>query len=151
RLFQMARWIQSVITSPTAVWWLVSRGSIHAQLHERLSWTLDTSPATFHPVIRQAWRLALEACAPTMERLGDGWWGVQAQIKKEGWTTQTLRRFASATQPRLTVQRPPLRAPVPPTEDTKIDLFNIGHFEVRYPTLLENTHAVPDRNLAAVL
>lgn len=151
RLFQMSRWIQSVMASPTAVWWLVSRGSVHPFLHERLSRTLDTSSANFDPVVRQAWRLALEAAAPTHYCLGDGWWGVQAQIKNEGWTSRTLREFASATRPRLTAHRPWSYAPIPPEGDTEVPLSRIGQFDVNYPTLLENADDVPDQSLAGIL
>jgi hypothetical protein len=59
RLFQMARWIQSVMSSATVVWWAASRGPLHDHLHKQLSWTLDRDDAIFDPVVRQAWRLVL--------------------------------------------------------------------------------------------
>jgi hypothetical protein len=151
RLFQMSRWIQAVMASPTSVWWLVSRGNLHPSLHERLSIALDTSSTTCNPVVRQAWRLALEASTPTYDHLRDGWWGVQAQIKNEGWTSRTLRQFAITTRPRLTVQRPWSYAPVPPDEDTEISLSRIGVFDVHYPTLFEKSDDIPDRHVADIL
>lgn len=151
RLFQMSRWIQSVMASPIAVWWLASRGNVHPFLHERLSRTLDTNSANFAPVVRQAWRLALEAAVPTRDRLGDGWWGVEAQVKNEGWTSRTLREFACATRPRLTVRRPWSYAPIPPDGDTEIPLSRIGQLDVNYPMLLQKVGDVPDQSLVGIL
>ena len=61
RLFQLARWIQSVMTSPATVWWAAGRGSLHNGLRDQLSWTLDRDDFVFDPIVRQAWRLVLEA------------------------------------------------------------------------------------------
>ena len=76
---------------------------------------------------------------------------MQARIHKGGWTAQSVRAFAEATRPRITVQRPRLHAPVPPAEGESISLSRIAHFEVRYPTLIERTEVIPNGSLAVVL
>jgi len=151
RLFQIARWIQSVVPSPTAVWWAASRGALHSSLHEQLCWVLDRDTTSFDPLIRHAWRLVLEAIKLAPDYLGDGWWVVHTQIQKEGWTARTIREFFVATRPRVTVQRSWSSAPVPPDNTIPLTLSRIGHFEVHYPKLIERTAVIPDAALAAVL
>ena len=151
RLFQMARWIQSVMSSATAVWWATSRGSLHSQLHNQLSWTLDRDDAIFDPVVRQAWRLVLEAHDSIPDDVREGWYGVEAQIRKEGWTTRSIRAFGEATRPRIAAQRSWSHAPLSPEEGEALALSRIGHFDVKYPKLMEDMAAAPDASLAAVL
>jgi hypothetical protein len=151
RLSQMGRWIQSVMPSPATVWWAASRGALHQNLHEQLCWTLDRETPLFDPLIRQAWRLVLEAIKSVPADIGEGWWAVQTQIQREGWTARTIREFSIATRPRLIVQRSWAHAPVPPDETTPPTLSRIGHFEVHYPKLIEKTTQIPDAALPAVL
>ena len=80
------------MASPIAVWWLASRGNVHPFLHERLSRTLNTNSANFAPVVRQAWRLALEAAVPTRDRLGDGWVGCRGTGQERGLDFPDLAR-----------------------------------------------------------
>jgi hypothetical protein len=151
RLFQMARWIRSVMASPATVWWAASRGALHRHLHDQLSWALDHDAAVYDPVVRQAWRLVLEAQETLPNDMRDGWWGVQSQIQNEGWTTRTLREFAAATRPRLAAERPWSYAPLPPDSGSPLKLSRIAHFDVKYPKLMEDIAAVPDASLAVVL
>lgn len=151
RLFHMARWIQSVIVSPTTVWWAAGRGLLHSNLHDQLSWTLDRDHVEFDPIVRQAWRLVLEAHESVSDDVREGWYGVNQQVRKEGWTPRTIRAFAAATRPRLAVQRSWHYAPVPPTADEPLTLSRIANFDVVYPKLIENSEEVPDASLAAVL
>jgi hypothetical protein len=151
RLFQIACWIQSVMTSPTTVWWAAGRGLLHGNLHDQLSWTLGRDNVEFDPIVRQAWRLVLEAHESAPDDVRKGWHGVNHQIRKEGWTPRTIRAFAVATRPRLAVQRSWNYAPVPPTAGETLTLSRIGHFDVVYPTLIENVAEVPNASLSAVL
>jgi hypothetical protein len=151
RLFQLARWIQSVMTSPTTVWWAAGRGLLHSHLHDQLSWTLDHDDVAFDPFVRQVWRLVLEAHESVPDDVREGWHGVHQQIRKEGWTPRTIRAFAAATRPRLKVGRSWHYAPVPPTVAETLTLERIGQFDVVYPTLIENIVDVPDTSLPAVL
>lgn len=152
RLFQMGRWIQSVMPSATTVWWAASRSFLHNHLHQLLRWVLDHDHVTFDPIVRQAWRLVLEARNDLPEQFGGGWHQVQAQIRKEGWTPRSINAFATATRPRISAQRSWSRAPVPPVEASEsLSLSQIAHFDVEYPKLLENVANVPDENLAAVV
>jgi hypothetical protein len=152
RLFHMTRWIQSVMSSATAVWWAASRGSLHSHLQNQISWALDRDDTILDPVVRQAWRLVLEAHDSIPDDVREGWHGVQAQIRKEGWTARSMRIFAQATRPRIHAQRSWSHAPVPPENDgASIALSRIAHFDVIYPKLIENLAAVPNDVLAAVL
>src|SRR5262249_8803973 len=76
---------------------------------------------------------------------------VHQQIRKEGWTPRTIRAFAAATRPRLKVVRPWHYAPVPPSATETLTLTRIGHFDVVYPPLIENSSDIPDVSLSAVL
>ena len=151
RLFQIGRWIQSIMPAPAAVWWAASRGALHPSLHEQLCWVLDRDTTLFDPLIRRAWRLVLEAIKSVPDGIGEGWVVVQSQIQKEGWTERTIREFSIATRPRLTVQRAWAYAPVPPENTSPLTLSRIGHFEVHYPKLIEKTVTIPDVALSAVL
>lgn len=151
RLFQMARWIQSVMTSPTTVWWAANRAFLHSHLHDQLSWTLDSDNVLFDPIVRQAWRLVLEAHESVPDDTREGWHGVNQQIRKEGWTPRTIRAFAVATRPRLKVARSWYYAPVPPAAGETLSLSRVGDFDVVYPIPIENVAEVPDVSLAAVL
>jgi hypothetical protein len=151
RLFQLARWIQSVMTSPTTVWWAAGRSGLHSHLHNQLSWSLDRDNVAFDPLVRKAWRIILEAHESILDVVGEGWHRVYQQIRKEGWTPQTIRAFSVATRPRLTVGRFWHYAPVPPTAAEALTLERIGHFDVVYPQLIENPANVPNESLSPVL
>jgi hypothetical protein len=151
RLFQIARWIRSVMPSPAAVWWAAGCGSLHPELREQLSWALEDRNITLEPFVRQAWRLVIDAMESTPKGVGEGWWGVQSLIQMEGWTARTIREFSHATRPRLTVQYAFGHAPVPPDNSHPVTLSRIGHFQVHYPTLIEKTAVIPDGALAEVL
>lgn len=151
RLFEIARWIESVMTSPTTVWWAAGWNAVHRNLYHRLSRTLERDNVEFSPIIRQTWRLVLEAYDSRSEGSREDWYGVHQQIRKEGWTPRSLRAFADATRPRLTIRRPWHYAPVPPSAGEELTLSRIGDFEVVYPKLIENIEDVPDLSLAAVL
>ncbi len=151
RLFQISRWILSVMPSPTAVWWAATRNGLHPNLSERLSWALDTTELDLNPVVRKAWRLVLEARALAPERPVEGWWTVQSEIKKEGWTERTIRDFAKATRPHITAKRVWARAPIPPADESSITLSHLAHFDVEYPKLLEQITDVPNETLASAI
>jgi hypothetical protein len=151
RLFQLIRWIKSVMTSPTTVWWAAGRGLLHSHLHTQLSWTLDRDNVVFDPIVRQAWRLVLEARESVPDHGREDWHSVKQQISKEGWTPRTIRAFAAATRPRLEVRRSLRYAPVPPTADETLTLARVGDFAVVYPTLIETIADVSDESLSAVL
>jgi hypothetical protein len=151
RLFQLARWLQSVMASPTAVWWAASRGTLHPELHTWLSRLLDQGAARLVPIVRQAWRLVLEARKYVPNGLPDGWYRLQSQIDIEGWTSRTLREFAVATRPRINAKRGWSRAPMPPDDSNQIRLSHIADFDVVYPRLIKKIDAVPDAKLAAVV
>jgi hypothetical protein len=151
RLFQLARWIVAVMASPTTVWWAAGRGLLHRHLHDQLSWALDRDDAVIDPIVRQAWRLVLEAHDSMPDDMREGWYGVNQQIRKEGWTERTIRVFAGATRPHLKVARSWHHAPVPPETTETLSLSRIGHFDVVYPTLVENAAQIPDASLAAVI
>lgn len=151
RLFLLTRWIQSVMTSPTTVWWVAGRGLLHGHLRNQLSETLDRDDAVFDPIVRQAWRLVLEAhdSAPGNDR--GGWHSVQRQISQESWTPRTIRAFAMVTRPRLTVLGAWDYAPIPPGTGEELTLARIGRFEVVYPAQIETSAEIPDASLAAIL
>jgi hypothetical protein len=151
RLFQLIRWIQSVMTSPTTVWWAAGRGVLHSHLHTQLSWMLDRDNVAFDPIVRQAWRLVLEARESLPDHGREDWHSMKQQIRKEGWTPRTIRAFAAATRPRLEVGRSLRYAPVPPTADEPLTLARVGDFAVVYPTLIETITDVSDESLSAVL
>ena len=151
RLFQLSRWIVAVMASPTTVWWAAGRGLLHRHLHDQLSWALDRDDLVMDPIVQQAWRLVLEAHDTTPDDLREGWHGVNQQIRKEGWTERTIRVFAGATRAHLKVARSWHHAPVPPDATEALSLSRIGHFDVVYPTLVENDAQIPDASLAAVL
>ncbi len=150
RLFQIARWIVSIAASPTAVWWAAGRHALHNFLHDQISWELDRT-TEFAPVVRQAWRLIVEAHESVPDDIREGWHGVRDQIRKEGWTQRNVRAFAVATRPRLVVERPWHRSPVPPPISEELSLSRIGRFDVVYPKLMEDVESIPDTSLAAIV
>jgi hypothetical protein len=151
RLLILAQWIQSVMASPTTIWWAARRGALHRHVHQQLCWALDHGAAKCEPVVRLAWRLVLEAQDALPDDMREGWWAVQSQIRTEGWTTRTIREFAIATRPRITVQGARWAAHVPPDDDSPITLQRIARFDVTYPKLIEIAAIVPDASLAAVI
>src|SRR5690348_18398301 len=104
-----------------------------------VSWILDRNDTILDPIVRQAWRLVLDANNSLVDPLREDWHAVQPQIGNEGWNARTIRAFAGATRPRITVQRPWSYAPVPPTDTEPPTLERIGHFDVEYPDLMKDT------------
>jgi hypothetical protein len=150
RLFQLSRWVESIMTSPTTAWWAASRPPLHTHLRDRFAWRLDRPDIVIDPVLRKAWRLLLEAQDTTPDSVRDDWYGVADMVQAEGWVGSALRAFARATQPRIEAKRNFHYAPVPP-EAGPVELARIARFNVLYPTLMENNVAVPDDQLPAVL
>lgn len=151
RLFQMVRWIESIVMSPTTVWWAAGQSALHKHLQVQISSALDRNNAHFDQTIRRAWRLVLEAQESAADDISDGWYGISSQIQTEGWTPRSVRIFAVATRPRLAMRRSWQYAPIPPARDEILTLSRIADFNVVYPKLIENISDVPDASLAAVV
>lgn len=151
RLFQLSRWIVSVMPSATTAWWAAGHRVLHRHLEDQLSWELDRGRASFHSAVRHAWRLILEAHITTPNLGIEGWTEVFDQLRVEGWTPRTIRAFAKATRPRVTTELAWAHAPLPPGADEEPTLRRIAHFDVRYPKLIEDPGIVPNDCLSTVL
>jgi hypothetical protein len=151
RLFQLSRWIISIMPSATTAWWAAGHRTLHKYLEDQLSWELDRGKAGFHPAVRDAWRLILEAHTTTPNPGIEGWTEVFDRVRVEGWTSRTIRAFAKATRPRVTAELAWGHDPLPPRADEEPTLRRIAHFDVKYPKLIEDLATIPNDCLSTVL
>ncbi len=151
RLSSIARWIVSVMDTPTVVWWAASRGWLHPQLHQMLSWRLEKQNDEKNVNIRKAWHLILESNDADEEGYSNGWYAIRDRILRDGWTGSSLRAFSKVIKPRIVVRRPWQYPPIPPTESEADDLNRIAQFEVTYPKALESPDAVPNSSIISVI
>ena len=132
RLLRLAWWISKVSDEPAALWWAAGRAGIHARLKRNVELRNVRSHGSATPVIRQGWRLLLEAFEESRDRFK--WRNLAAAIEEEGWTNANLRAFERGILPALRVSRPRYSAPRPPEKNpADLRLEDLLHLEVVFP------------------
>ena len=134
RIGHIMQWIQKMYHSPVIAWWAARQRGLHPKLIDRIEWHLQHG-GEIQGRCRHVWSLILEHHRDSRNRhfLDVSWFNLRKRINMEGWTLSVLREFRRAAQPRLAIEAPMgLRQCMPPTSDwKKIELEDIGHFEVK--------------------
>lgn len=116
RIAQLGVWLANVCDQPAAVWWAAHQLSLHQTIQEFISWELERGNRTIHPSIRHAWQSLFEAWKYSGD-LDRDWYALQAAIKKDGWSSATVRRLGEVLRPRLSAKPEFWSGPRPPAPD----------------------------------
>lgn len=132
RLGHLITWIRKRIESPALAWWAIRQNGLHPRLVREIEWLPDR-PDDLGNRARHVWNLILEHHRDPRNRQWNGdWFDLEKRIKREGWTTGTLREFRQVTTPRVDIKPPyGLAGSKPPSSSwDDIQLGDLGQFKV---------------------
>jgi hypothetical protein len=132
-----------VADRPTTLWWAASQRGLHPDLQDRIEWELQRSHKDVKRVIRQAWRYLFDAWKHNRGDARHQWFDLQRAIKRDGWNSEMIWRFAAIVRPRLKVEPDYWGRPKPRecTDDVRVtDMLNLS---VEYPHVAD-TVDIPD-------
>jgi SIR2-like domain len=135
RLFHLARWIGTVASEPTTVWWVSGYPMLHSNLLDQIEMRLERPTEDLHETAVHSWSLLLEKFRGSSDADHDrAWYEFVDKLKKSGWTSRTLREFERVTQPDVIFKRPLSMNSTPPQGSWRdLAIQNIVEFEVRFP------------------
>ena len=147
RLQSIAMWLHSVCDQPAAIWWAAGQSGLHPKMVEFVTFALQQKKVAFE--IRQAWHYLFEYWKLPRQPDYASTIALRAEIAKEGWTGQNLRRYAEVFRPALTATRPIWRGHYPPKRRS-FKLRDLVGLDVFYPDRHISID-VPDEQLSNVL
>lgn len=150
RLHEIGAWIAKVADQPRTVWWAASQHGLHPDLQGRIEWELQDSHKDVKPAIRQAWRYLFEAWKHNPGDAPRRWFDLRRVIKRDGWNSEIIWRFAAIVRPRLKVERDYRRRPKPPECMDDVRVTDMLSLSVEYPDVAA-TVQIPDEWLALAL
>lgn len=149
RLAHLGVWISKVSNQPAAVWWASGQVGIHPNIQFDIRFHLERVKATCSPEIRRAWRYIFEVWETQKNNFNRDWYELKAFIDVDGWTIAAVRELAQTYRPYLTAKRPWNR-PKPPENRSDVDMRDIVHLDVEYPSLYNEVN-VPDEYIATAV
>ena len=145
RLHWLAMWIAEVCDQPVAPWWAAGQVGLHRDLQMMVRHHFERLAAAPPTATEEAWRYLFRAWSASSEndmRAHD----LEAEIRRVGWSTTTVRGWSRILSPHLSVRRPIPRIK-PPSTGPDIRRSQIVDVEIEYPkTGLR--FALPDEHLA---
>jgi hypothetical protein len=145
RLHWLALWIGQVCDQPIAAWWAAGQRGLHPDLQRMISHHFGRLAAAPPTATEEAWRYLFRAWGASSEhdmRAHD----LEAEIRRIGWSTATVRAWSRLLSPRLSVRRPMPRMK-PPSTAPDIRCGQIVDVEIEHPKG-EARFAIPDEYLA---
>ena len=133
RLISLEHWIVQVVNEPVVAWWAAGHGSLHETLLSLIEWKLNRPDEDIDDQGRKAWSLILESFRNSPSE--DRWFDFVRVLKRDGWTSSTLRDFERITTPYLHRSRPIQARPQIPPKGNWQDLSRsaVVSFEVKFP------------------
>ena len=133
RLISLEHWIVQVVNEPVVAWWAAGHGSLHETLLSLIEWKLNRPDEDIDDQARKAWSLILESFRNSPSE--DRWFDFVRVLKRDGWTSSTLRDFERITTPYLHRSRPIQARPQIPPKGNWQDLSRsaVVSFEVKFP------------------
>jgi hypothetical protein len=113
RLVSLEHWIVRVINAPVVAWWAAGHGTLHETLLSLIEWKLNRPDEDIDDQARKVWSLILESFRNSPSE--DRWFDFVRVLKRDGWTSSTLRDFERIATPYLHCSRPIQAKPqIPP-------------------------------------
>ena len=151
RLVSLGHWIVRTINEPVVAWWAAGHGSLHETLLSLIEWKLNQPDENIHERARKIWSLLLESFRhlPSENR----WFDFVRVLKRDGWTSSTLRNFERIAMPYLHCSRPHREKPESPPEVNWQDLrrSELVSFEVKFPPEYAENFEVNSTELPSVI
>jgi hypothetical protein len=148
RIGMLGNWIARVSNQPTALWWAAHQITLHGDIKDQIRWQLERPEHESTPEIRKAWRFLFEASFGKSDGFDSRWYGLEAQIKKDGWDSATVRQFAEISRPYLE-SGPDFWNELMPPNNAELKVHDLYRREVKYPDRHQRP-AVPDDWVGAV-
>ena len=145
RLHWLAVWIAEVCDQPVAPWWAAGQIGLHRDLQMMIRHHFERQPAASRTATEETWRYLFRAWSASSEH-DMGAHDLEAEIRRMGWSTTTVRAWSRLLSPYLTLRRPIPRTG-PPSTGPDIRCKDIVNVEIEYPK--PHVHfALPDEHLA---
>lgn len=133
RLEQLGTWISVVATQPAAVWWSANQSGLHPDIQRKIRFRLDREDVRASPVVRKAWQCLLEGWSMQLGTHRRDVYSLKDEIRIEGWSGSTVRKFATLNAPQLKTERPYLLGPKLPLSPDDIVMQDLVSVDVTYP------------------
>jgi hypothetical protein len=109
RLHWLATWIAGVCDQPIVAWWAAGQRGLHTDLQRMITYHFGQLAATPPTGTEEAWRYLFRAWGASSEhniRAHD----LEAEIRRMGWSTATVRAWSRLLSPHLSVRQVSLTA-----------------------------------------
>jgi hypothetical protein len=151
RLWWLSRWFEKVSHEQAAIWWAGRQFGLHPDILWGINRRLTGHGEPFDDKSWLVWSRLYEINDTRTDDVHDlGWYDFQAFLKRGGWSASTLRHFKKAISPRLTVETPSLRVPIPSISNPDFDPDNLLQFKVHSPSRHGEKIEIPDEVLPTV-
>ena len=153
RLSAIASWFRRVIDQPGAIWWAAGRSHLNPHLAWYIERGLEESETSMPQEVIAFWRYYQDSFSqfhPVGHDLR--WYDFANIVKREGWTTSSLRLLERSARPYVQIKRAPMREPVPPigTWD-EVRLGDCADLDIRVLDRHNDKIEVPNEYLALVV
>nr|VFJ55812.1 MAG: SIR2-like domain-containing protein [Candidatus Kentron sp. FW] len=132
RLSRMNDWLANVADQPAAIWWAAHQDGLHLDVQGWISHTLQHRKKDVSPVIRHAWEYLFDAWRERLDG-GSEWHELQEAIKRDGWDSHAIRKYAALHRPYLKKADRFSSEPKPPGEKEGIRFQELVSLKVGYP------------------
>ncbi len=150
RLNQIGVWIQKIAYHPATVWWAADQTGLHPNIQGLIKWDLEHSKKDIPPVIHKAWRYLFEAWEVERSEHHGDWYNLKEVIKKCGWDSTIVRKYADIDRPLLKVEQQYWSKPRPPEAKKDLRIEEMFNLDVDYSEPIDDI-IIPDEFLAVTV
>ncbi|OBQ80405.1 hypothetical protein A9K71_06255 [Mesorhizobium sp. WSM3873] len=151
RLQALASWFESVAHELPAIWWAARQSHLDPDLMWGVNRRLNGHGAKFDDGPRRAWLILREINLAAPDDIRDrSWFDLAAQLRQDRWTRSVLRALDEAVRPRLALDPPILRSPLPPLPGQSDDPVSMLRTKVEVPERHEAPGEIPADMIPAV-
>ena len=143
RLYQIGMWIRQVADQPAAVWWATGQGGLHPDIQRQVKWKLVHSPKEIPLAVRKAWHYLFEAWESKVDPHHRDWYDLKEVIKKDGWDSATIRKYAAINRPYLNAEQNIWSGPKALGQKNDLQIGDLLRLDIRYPDI-QNNAIIPD-------
>ena len=150
RIDQLGVWLSTVSHQKAAVWWAAHQPGLHPQIQERIVWKIERTENDCDLDVFKAWQYLFEhwrTCDQFDSHESDRF---TSELKKSGWDSARLRRYAAINRPYLKVGQTSFSGPRAPLEGDHLRLSDLVGVRVEYGNDLADIE-IPNEWLARVV